>query len=205
MNLRCSTWLVYFPPINYYWVYCNGIIYHTGVYEETFDVNSEIQNVAQTMQNIEKFTSVIIREISYSNLETREIRSKLWSLLDYPGDLTTLSFTFFFQLKNVYSTRLELRPESRLWEPLLATWLVETTICKQQLQLSIYSSHIVLGFTKTECCLNISWKIRYHTRCSGTIRIKFNWVRITGLRNPIGDSHNPKARQSKWPPWKRCT
>ena len=112
---------------------------------------------------------------------------------------------FFFQLKNVYSTILELRPESRLWEPLLATWLVETTICKQQLQLSIYSSHIVPGFTKTECCLNISWKIRYHTRCSGTIRIKFNWVRITGLKNPIGDSHNPKARQSEWPPWKRCT
>ena len=114
-------------------------------------------------------------------------------------------FFFFFQLKNVYSTRLELRPESRLWEPLLATWLVETTICKQQLQLSIYSSHIVPGFTKTECCLNISWKIRYHTRCSGTIRITFSWVRIMGLKNPIGDSHNPKARQSEWPPWKRCT
>ena len=81
---------------SYYWVYCKGIIYHTGVYEETFDVNGEIQNVAQTMENIEKFTSVIIREISYSNLETREIRSKLWSVLDYPGDLTTLSFTFFF-------------------------------------------------------------------------------------------------------------
>ena len=81
---------------SYYWVYCKGIIYHTGVYEETFDVNCEIQNVAQTMQNIEKFTSVIIREISYSNLETREIRSKLWSPPDYPGDLTTLSFTFFF-------------------------------------------------------------------------------------------------------------
>ena len=129
---------------------------------------------------------MIIREISYSNLETREIRSKLWSLPDYPRDLTTLSFPFFFQLKNVYSTRLELRPESRLWEPLLATWLVQTTICKQQLQLSIYSSHIVPGFTKTECCLNISWKIRYHTRCSGTITIKFNWVRITGLKNPIG-------------------
>ena len=112
---------------------------------------------------------------------------------------------FFFQLKNVYSTRLELRPESRLWEPLLAIWLVEATICKHQLQLSIYSSHIVPGFAKTECCLNISWKIRYHTRCSGTIRITFSWVRIMGLKNPIGDSHNPKARQSEWPPWKRCT
>ena len=38
-NLRCFTLLCH----------CNGIIFHTEVYDETFDVNCKI---AQTMQNI---------------------------------------------------------------------------------------------------------------------------------------------------------
>ena len=38
-----------FHIIAYLLVHCNGIINHTEVYEETFDVNSK---KAQTMQNI---------------------------------------------------------------------------------------------------------------------------------------------------------
>ena len=29
--------------------------------------------------------------------------------------------------------------------------------------------------------------------------------KTTGLKNPIGDSCNPKAKRSECPPWKRCT
>ena len=38
--------------IIYIAIHCNGIIYHTEVYEEMFDANSK---KAQTMQNILKF------------------------------------------------------------------------------------------------------------------------------------------------------
>ena len=43
---------VIFHIIAYLLVHCNGIIYHTKVYEETFDVNSKI---ALAMQHIYKF------------------------------------------------------------------------------------------------------------------------------------------------------
>ena len=46
-------------------------------------------------------TSAIIREISYSYLERsgdREIRSKIWSLPDYPGELTALTIFVILQI-----------------------------------------------------------------------------------------------------------
>ena len=38
MNLQCLTWLFYFSPITLFRI-LQWHIYHTGVYEETFDVN----------------------------------------------------------------------------------------------------------------------------------------------------------------------
>ena len=91
------TWLLYFPAITLLLT----LWWHTGVYEETFDVNIKI---AQTKQNGWNFivgkssllkkwqTSAIIQEISYSNLETgRYVPIKIWGRLDYPGGLTALS------------------------------------------------------------------------------------------------------------------
>ena len=91
------TWLVYLPAIILFLI----LQWHTGVCEETFDVDIKI---AQTKQNSWNFivrkssllkkrqTSMIIQEISYSNLETgRYVPIKIWSLLDYVGELTALS------------------------------------------------------------------------------------------------------------------
>ena len=90
------TWLVYFPAITLLLI----LQWHTGVCEETFNVNIKI---AQTKQNSWNFivgkssllkkrqTSMIIQEISYSNLETgRYVPTKIWSLLYYLGELTAL-------------------------------------------------------------------------------------------------------------------
>ena len=63
--------------VSNYWVYCNGVIYHTEVYEEKFDVESKIAQTTlkkvywrKVETTTEWQTSVNIREISYSNLET---------------------------------------------------------------------------------------------------------------------------------------
>lgn len=42
-------------------------------------------------------TLAIIPEISGSNLEEWETRSKIWSLPDYPGELTAMSGARFLQ------------------------------------------------------------------------------------------------------------
>ena len=51
--------------------------WHTGVCEKTFDVNSKI---AQTMQNNLKFHCQKVESTKF----------KIWSLPDYPGELTAL-------------------------------------------------------------------------------------------------------------------
>ena len=62
--------------------------WHTRIYGETFHVT-----VAQTTQNIWKF---MVGKSSLQEIATlaiiREIQSKIWSLSDYPGELTALHF-----------------------------------------------------------------------------------------------------------------
>ena len=102
------TLLVYFPTITLLLI----LQWHTRVCEETFDVNIKI---AQTKQNSWNFivgkssllkkrqTSMIIQEISYSNLETgRYIPTKIWSLLYYLGELTSLGILGSRELFGIY-------------------------------------------------------------------------------------------------------
>ena len=88
--------------------------WHTGVYEEMFHVNSKI---AETMQNIWNFVvgKSSLQEEAYFNIYTRdfrlwsgdqEVRSKIWSPLDYSGELTALPWELIFLLctsKPVYA------------------------------------------------------------------------------------------------------
>ena len=58
-----------------------GIIYHTEIYEEMFDVNTKI---AQTTRNIEKF---IVGKLSLQlNYKVQRISGRFHSLIWRPGD-----------------------------------------------------------------------------------------------------------------------
>ena len=75
----------FFPAITLLFIWQ----WHIGVYEEMFDVN---RKMAQTMQNIWNF---IVAKLSLlkkrqTRVIIREIRSKIWSLLDYREELTAL-------------------------------------------------------------------------------------------------------------------
>ena len=73
--------------------------WHTGDYKETFDVKST--KIAQTTQNIWNFIvgkSTLQEMAKFGDYpgdiilkpRDREIRSKIWCLPDYPGELTAL-------------------------------------------------------------------------------------------------------------------
>ena len=105
ISLAYTIWLAFcaFATIH---IICYNYKWHTGVYEEMFYINSKI---AQTKQNSWNFL-VYLESTEMANFgdypgdfilksEDREIRSKNWSLPDYPGELTALPaspFTFFF-------------------------------------------------------------------------------------------------------------
>ena len=79
------TWSSQICNVSHYCAHCNGIIYHTELYDEMFNVNSKI---AQTTQNIQTFIVAKLnlqlngklrhntREISCSNLKTRRCGPK---------------------------------------------------------------------------------------------------------------------------------
>ena len=89
------TWLVYFPPITLLLI----VYWHTGDCKETFNVKST--KIAQTTQNIWNFIvgkSTLQEMAKFGDYpgdiilkpRDREIRSKIWCLPDYPGELTAL-------------------------------------------------------------------------------------------------------------------
>ena len=77
--LTRSSWICDVP---HYCVHCNHIIYHTEVYEETFNVNS-----TENSSNIVNYLKVIVRKLSL------QLNGKLWwisrrfrTLIWRPGD-----------------------------------------------------------------------------------------------------------------------
>ena len=87
LELQHLTWLVYFPPI----ILLLILQWHTGVCEETFDINSKMAKKTQNIWNFISTRNDKLRRLAgrFQTLIWRPgKRFKIWSLPDYLGELT---------------------------------------------------------------------------------------------------------------------